>query len=124
MKLLKRFGYYLIGVSLGSIIVLFIWKGKDVAFPYGPDARTLSSIRKKTLTYSESAKNSMNEFKIDTTYINAILLNGDVKFGKSEPRKKPCAEYYITGKHNEKQVDIYVIRCDSTATVDKVWLKN
>lgn len=124
MKLFKRIGYYLIGVSLGSIIVLFIWKGKDVAFPYGPDARTLSSIRKKTLTYSESAKNSMNEFKIDTTYINAILLTGDVKFGKSEPRKKPCAEYYITGNHNEKQVDFYVIRCDSTATIDKVWLKN
>ncbi|MEQ6123961.1 DUF4258 domain-containing protein [Pseudotenacibaculum sp. MALMAid0570] len=124
MKLLKRVGFYLIGVTFGSIIVLFIWKGKDVAFPYGPDARTLSSIRKKTLLYSENAEKSMKEFEIDSTYIKAILVSGDVSFGKSEPRKKPCAEYYISGTHNEKQVDFYVIRCDSTATIDKVWLKN
>tara|TARA_R110002073_G_scaffold128999_2_gene275026 strand:- start:5036 stop:5410 length:375 start_codon:yes stop_codon:yes gene_type:complete len=124
MKLLKRIGYYLIGLSLGSVVVLFIWKGKDVSFDYGPDARTLKTIRKKTLTYSESATKSMNDLKIDTTAINSILVSGDVRFGKSEARKKPCAEYYITGEYNERTVDFYVIRCDSTATIDKVWLKD
>jgi len=124
MKLLKRIGYYLIGLSLGSVVVLFIWKGKDVSFDYGPDARTLKTIRKKTLNYSESAIKSMDDLKIDTTAINSILLTGDVRFGKSEARKKPCAEYYITGKHNESTIDFYVIRCDSIATIDKVWLKD
>ena len=99
-------------------------KGKNVSFPYGPDARTLSSIRKKVLTYSPEASSQMIQQKIDTAAINSILRNGDVRFGKSKARKKPCAEYFITGKHNDTAIDFYVIRCDSTATVDKVWLKN
>ncbi len=124
MKLLKRIGFYLIGVSLGSIIVLFIWKGKDVSFPYGPDARTLSSIRKKQIVYSESAKATMIQFQIDSTAINAILLTGDVDFGKSKARLKPCAEYYISGIYNEKKIDFYIKRCDSIATIKTVWLKD
>jgi len=47
MNLFKRFIYYLIGVSFGSIIVYFIWKGKDVSFDYGMDARTLRLSEQK-----------------------------------------------------------------------------
>ena len=124
MKLLKRIGFYLIGVSLGCIVVLFIWKGKDVSFDYGPDARTLKTIRKKTILYSEQAKKLMGEMSIDTMAVNHILHTGDVKFNKSEPRKKPCAEYFITGKYSDLELDMYVIRCDSIATIDKIWIKD
>ena len=65
MNLFKRFIYYLIGVSLGSILVYFIWKGKEVSFDYGMDARTLKSIRTKKLHYSENARSSMKEMAID-----------------------------------------------------------
>ena len=36
--------------------------------------------------------------KIDSTAIDYILLHGDVDFGKSNQRKKPCPEYSITGE--------------------------
>lgn len=125
MKLLKRIGYYLIGVSLGSIVVLFIWKGKDVSFDYGMDARTLSSIRKKQLVYSDEAKQAMTSFKIDTATIKYILNNrADVDFDKSKARLKPCAEYYIIGKDSLQSIHFYVKRCDSIATVEKLWKKN
>ena len=124
MQFLKRFGYYLIGVSLGSIIVLFVWKGKDVAFPYGPNARTLRSIQKKQLQYSRTAKEIMMKASIDTSYVQALLVTGDVKFGKSKPRLKPCAEYFITGTHKERNIELYIQRCDSIATVQTVWVKN
>ena len=65
MNLFKRFIYYLIGVSFGSIIVYFIWKGKDVSFYYGMYARTLKTIRTKKLYYSENAKFSMSQIMID-----------------------------------------------------------
>jgi hypothetical protein len=123
MPLLKRIGYYLIGLSLGCVVVFFIWKGKDVSFDYGPDARTLKTIRTKQKTFSEEAKASLLKNKLDTAAINAILLNGDVHFGKSNPRKKPCAEYYISGEYETKKIDFWAIRCDSTVTIDKVWLK-
>jgi hypothetical protein len=122
--MLKRVGYYLIGVALGSILVLFIWKGKDVSFPYGPNARTLRSIQKKQIEYSASAELIMNKAEIDTTYVQAVILSGEVDFDKSKPRIKPCAEYFISGSHNEKNIDIYVRRCDSIATIQTVWVKN
>ena len=120
MQWLKRFGFYLVGVTLGSIIVLFIWKGKDVSFDYGMDARTLKTIRIKKRLFSEDAQQVMATSKVDTTTISTILNHGDVDFGKSKPRLKPCAEYYITGKDSLKNINLYIIRCDSTATIDKI----
>ena len=124
MGLLKRFGYYLIGLSLGSVLVLFIWKGKNVAFPYGPDARTLSSIRKKQLIYAEDVKGMMSKIQIDTSEIQKLLTQGDVDFGKSKPRLTPCAEYLISGIHAKKTINMYVKRCDSTALIERMWLED
>ncbi|MDT7831883.1 DUF4258 domain-containing protein [Flavobacteriaceae bacterium S356] len=123
MHWIKRIGYYLIGLSLGSVVVFFIWKGKDVSFDYGPDARTLKSIRVKKMIYSNDALNTLSKNSLDSTAIQSILLNGDVNFSKSDQRKKPCGEYYISGKYNESNIDFWVIRCDSISTIDKVWLK-
>ncbi|MGQ3678110.1 DUF4258 domain-containing protein [Tenacibaculum discolor] len=120
MQWLKRVGYYLIGIALGSLVVLFIWKGKDVSFDYGMDARTLKTIRIKKRLFSDNAQQILATSKIDTATISTILNHGDVDFGKSKPRLKPCAEYFITGKDTLNHIDLYVIRCDSTATIDKI----
>ncbi|TYP98844.1 hypothetical protein C7447_102160 [Tenacibaculum adriaticum] len=119
MQLLKRFGYYFIGLALGSVAVLFFWKQKDVSFDYGMDARTLKTIRIRKRIFSEEAKQNMLLHKIDTAQISTILKSGDVDFDKSKPRQKPCAEYLITSK----KVDLYVVRCDSTSTIKKVIVK-
>ncbi|MGG6231395.1 DUF4258 domain-containing protein [Tenacibaculum sp. SDUM215027] len=120
MHLLKRFGYYLIGIALGSLVVLFIWKGKDVSFDYGMDARTLKTIRIKKRLFSDNAQQILATSKIDTATISTILNHGDVDFGKSKPRLKPCAEYFITGKDSLNHIDLYITRCDSTATINKI----
>ncbi|CAM1366107.1 conserved hypothetical protein [Tenacibaculum litoreum] len=120
MQWLKRVGYYLIGITLGSLVVLFIWKGKDVSFDYGMDARTLKTIRIKKRLFSDNAQQILATSKIDTATVSTILNHGDVDFGKSKPRLKPCAEYFITGKDSLNHIDLYIIRCDSTATIDKI----
>ncbi|WNW02329.1 DUF4258 domain-containing protein [Tenacibaculum sp. HL-MS23] len=120
MQFLKRFGYYAIGLGFGSLIVLFIWKGKDVSFDYGMDARTLKTIRIRKRLLSDKAVQVLTNSAIDTATVSAILKNGDVDFGKSKPRIKPCPEYFITGKDSLKHIDLYVIRCDSTTTIDKI----
>ncbi|WP_271405068.1 DUF4258 domain-containing protein [Tenacibaculum soleae] len=120
MQLLKRFGYYAIGLGFGAIIVLFIWKGKDVSFDYGMDARTLKTIRIKKRLFSDKAKQVMVSTAIDSATISTILNNGDVNFSKSKPRIKPCPEYFITGKDSLNHIDLYITRCDSTATINKI----
>lgn len=118
--LIKRIGYYLVGLSLGSIGVYFFWQKKNATFDYGMDARTLKTIRIKKRLFSEDAKTAMQKFDIDTLKISTILYTGDVDFGKGKPRQKPCAEYFITGKRELENVSLLVKRCDSTATIEKV----
>ena len=118
--LVKRIFYYLVGLSLGSIAVYFFWQKKNATFDYGMDSRTLKTIRIKKRLFSEDAKTAMLIFNIDTLKISNILTNGDVDFGKGKPRQTPCAEYFITGNNELENISLLVIRCDSTATVNKI----
>ena len=118
--LIKRIGYYLVGLSIGAVGVYFFWQKKQATFDYGMDARTLKTIRVRKRLFSEEAKLAMEKHNIDTLKIATILYTGDVDFGKGKPREKPCAEYYITGKKELKNVNLLVKRCDSTATIQKV----
>lgn len=122
--LLKRIGYYLIGFSIGAIAVYFFWQKKDASFDYGMDARTLKTIRIRERLYSDEAKKVMQEFQIDTTKISKILHSGDVDFGKGKPRQKPCAEYYVTGKEELKNISLYIVRCDSTSMIKDIFVEN
>jgi hypothetical protein len=118
--LVKRIFYYLVGLSLGSVAVYFFWQKKNASFDYGMDARTLKTIRIRKRLFSDEAKASMQRFNIDTSKVSKILHLGDVDFGKGSPRQKPCAEYFITGKKELKNVSLLVKRCDSNATIEKV----
>ncbi|WP_407281507.1 DUF4258 domain-containing protein [Tenacibaculum maritimum] len=66
----------------------------------------------------------MLTYNIDTTKISKVLKYGDVNFSKSKARKKPCAEYYITGADNLQNISLYIKRCDSIATITNVYLLN
>ncbi|CAI8363742.1 MAG: Uncharacterised protein [Polaribacter sp. SA4-10] len=118
--LVKRIFYYLVGLSLGSVAVYFFWQKKNASFDYGMDARTLKTLRIRERLFSEQAKLSMRQHRIDTTMISNILYLGDVDFGKSDQRKKPCGEYYITGTDALKSIHLLVKRCDSTATIEEI----
>jgi len=118
--LIKRIGYYLVGLSIGCVGVYFFWQKKKATFDYGMDARTLKSIRIKERMFSKDAKSAMYKFNIDTLNISTILYTGDVDFGKSNQRKEPCAEYYITGTKELENVSLLVKRCDSASTIKQV----
>jgi|TARA_R110002126_G_scaffold291189_4_gene450853 hypothetical protein len=118
--LLKRIGYFLVGVSISSVGVYFFWQKKNATFDYGMDARTLKTIRIKKRIFSDDAKRVMQNSDIDTLKIATILYTGDVDFGKSKPRQKPCAEYFVSGNNELDNVSLYVSRCDSTTTIEKI----
>ncbi|MFV0248341.1 MAG: DUF4258 domain-containing protein [Tenacibaculum sp.] len=123
MQLLKRIGYYLIGVGIGSVGVLYFWKNKKVSFDYGPNARTLKSIRIKERFIPKNIEEILIEKNIDTSYISTILMHGNVIFDKSKPRLKPCAEYFVSGKDSLKHISLYIVRCDSTAILKNIFFK-
>ncbi|MDG2194438.1 MAG: DUF4258 domain-containing protein [Polaribacter sp.] len=123
MNWLKRIGYYLIGFSIGAIAVAFFWKQKKVSFDYGMDARTLKTIRIRQKIYSQEAQVALAKNNLDTIAINYLLRNGDVNFSKSNQHEKPCAKYLIEGTYKNKAINLWVARCDSTSTIEKVFIK-
>ena len=117
MNLLQRFGYYLVGLSIGLVIVFFFFKEKGTTFDYGFDARVLKSIRIKKIIYAEMVVSELTKNNLDSTAINHILKKGDVNFSESLPRQKPCAIYNIEGDFNNKDMVLTVENCDSIATI-------
>ncbi len=120
MQLLKRVGYYLVGLSIGSIAVFFFWKQKNVSFDYLPNARTLKNIRVKERLFSENAKQVMISKQIDSAMISQILQFGEVDFSKSKPRQLPCREYWVDSEGMEKQISLIIKNCDSIATIEQI----
>ena len=68
MTFIHRFAYFLLGLTVGSIFVYFIWEKKEVVFNYLPNARLLSDISRKDLLYSPMFKENLDSKKIDTRF--------------------------------------------------------
>lgn len=124
MKLYQRILYILTGLCIGTVFALFILNKKNVTFDYGPNARTLKSIRTKPeIIISENAEFNAIKVKLDSVALAYVLNKGDVDFSKSQPRTKPCQKYWIDASIYDQDIAVIIKRCDSTATVEEVIIK-
>jgi hypothetical protein len=118
MKLLHRIGYYLGGFSIGLVILAFFLSGKRASCAYFPEDRVLKNIGIKAHSYSDEAMEAMSLFHLDTTAVNQLISDGDVDFGGSDTRRKPCGVYLIDSKTAEgKSLQITVENCEKLAKV-------
>ncbi|TNJ46447.1 hypothetical protein KFZ70_13520 [Tamlana fucoidanivorans] len=118
MKLIQRIGYYLGGFSMGLIILAFFLNGKKTSCSYGPESRVLKNINSKHMVFSKKAEDDILQLNTDSVTVHTILKKGSIDFLNSAPRKKPCGEYIIFDKtENKKEIAITVKNCDSIATI-------
>ena len=112
MAFLKRFGWYLIGFSIGLVFLTIFLKKKSedtgVEFCYLPNCRVLKALREQPLEVTD-----LLQKKVDTAAVAYLLREGDVDFQSSEPRGKPCGTFNISGCYNEQQLQLTLQRCDS-----------
>ena len=113
---LWRFAWYLVGIGIGIILVLIFFGNRDIEFNYLPEARVKKNILKKNIRYSPNIIHQMKTFHIDSSNVLDILHNGSIVFSKSNPRKKPCGEYYF----KKKWISLSIKNCDSTAYVFEI----
>ena len=110
MSFLKRFGYYLIGLSIGLLFLAFFLRkkaeGTGVEFCYLPNCRVLKELRSKPLQI-DSTLTGMQ----DTLAIRFLLREGDVAFGQSEPRAEPCGIYVVNGDFNGNHLRLTFENC-------------
>lgn len=120
MTFKQRLPYFLGGLTIGIIFVLFIWSKKDTqSFDYGPNARVLKNIRIKDRIFSSEALTVLNSKKIDTASISQILKNGNVDIW-NKIKLDTCIQYNIKGRKNLKNVTLTITNCNSTAIINKI----
>lgn len=111
MPFLKRFGWYLIGFSIGLIFLAFFLRKKSedtgAEFCYLPNCRVLKALRSNPLEFGPEVAAVR-----DTLAIEYLLKEGDVQFDQSEPRAEPCGIYVVTGEYEGKALQLTLENCE------------
>lgn len=123
MKLIHRVGYYLGGFAIGMVILFFFLGGKQVSCAYGPNARTIKNIGIKKHIYSEEVQAAMLNHSLDTLAITQLIRSGNVNFSESDTRSEGCKTYLIENTLEERDVELRVQNCDSSATIQSLVIK-
>ena len=116
MSLLKRLGFYLIGLAIGLVLLAFFLNRKRAEFCYLPNCRVLKELRSKPLSFSEEFSNDLQELAVDSVLVYTFLSQGDVDFGASDTGAEPCPVYRIEAESGENLMELTVENCDTLVT--------
>jgi hypothetical protein len=125
MKFQFRLAYYLFGLLLGAVFVMWYLKSKatdrGVEFCYFPNCRVLKDLRSKSLEIDSLAKISLKEKWVTMEDIKKSLTYGDVDFEKSNEPYRKGKIYIIEGKtSNNEDITITMINYEHKVLIEKI----
>ncbi len=124
MAFLKRLGWYLVGLSIGIVFLVFFLKKKSdetgTEFCYFPNCRVLKDMQSKPLVFSEDIGTTAK----DSLLVNSFLKDGSIDFGKSDTKSKPCKTYIISNTIEGKNWVLEVKNCQDKVLIEKTTLLN
>ena len=125
MSFLKRLGFFVFGLSIGIVFLVFFFKQKTketgTEFCYLPNCRVLKDLRSKAYSYSDEVTQLMATGATDSLKIKAFFINGDVDFKNSDTKSEPCKTYKIDYETTEKGVQtLTVINCPTKIRIEKI----
>ena len=124
MAFLKRLGWYLVGLSIGIIFLVFFIKKKTgesgIEFCYFPNCRVLKDLRSKPLVFDENLPLTYR----DTLLLQSFLKEGDVDFRRSDTKAEPCKIYLITQEVDGKDLELQIENCPEQVIAKGVQIKN
>ncbi len=115
MAFLRRLLFYIIGIGLGVALVKVFFGERDLDYAYAPQARVKKIFRTKVIDSTSLVQPELDLSK-DSLYYHAVV-DGKIKFGESDPRKKPCGEYVLFYSHESYP---YLIRLENCADTVRV----
>ena len=119
MTFKQRLPFFLGGLTIGIIVVVFFLGKKETTFDYFPNARVLKNIRIKHRLFSDGSLEKINSKQIDTAQISEILRNGNVDIS-NKIKIDSCTEYTIKGKKELKNIELTVTNCETTALIKHI----
>lgn len=123
MTFKQRLPFFLGGLTVGIIIVVFFLGKKNTTFDYGPNARILKNLRVKERIYSEEALAVLNSNNLDTALVSIILQNGNVDISNKIKLDTCLYQYNIKGKQKLNNILLTVKNCDSIVYIEKISVK-
>jgi hypothetical protein len=125
MKFYQRFAFFLFGLLIGIIFLIYFLgakaKSRGVTFCYLPNCRVLKEIRSKPFFYSEKSSKVLAESWIDTVDIKNTLTYGEVDFSKSNIKEGAAKLYIIEGKTiNQVPVTLEVLNYESKVVLKEI----
>ena len=125
MKFQFRLAYYLFGLLLGAVFVMWYLKSKatdrGVEFCYFPNCRVLKDLRSKSLEIDSLAKISLKEKWVTMEDIKKSLTYGDVDFEKSNEPYRKGKIYIIEGKtSNNQDITITMVNYEHKVLLEKI----
>ncbi|WP_396137587.1 DUF4258 domain-containing protein [Flavobacterium sp.] len=125
MKFQFRLAYYLFGLLLGGIFVMWFLKSKatsrGVEFCYFPNCRVLKDLRSKSLEIDSLAQQSIKEKWVTLEDIKQSLTYGDVDFEKSNEPYRKGKIYIIEGKTSKNEdITITMVNYPTKVLLEKI----
>lgn len=114
MTFARRFRYYLIGVSLGFLIVFFIFRGKG--FSWLPGNRVLIALQESTLYTTPLQDCLLDCYGISKNDVFDLIDSGTVNFKKSNPKGEQ-KEYLV---ESDKYSISFIQLNDTAARLNQV----
>ena len=125
MKFQFRLAYYLFGLLLGGIFVMWFLKSKatdrGVEFCYFPNCRVLKDLRSKSLEIDSLAQQSFKEKWVTLEDIKQSLTYGDIDFEKSNEPYRKGKIYIIEGKTSKNEdITITMVNYPTKVLLEKI----
>lgn len=113
MKFTQRLAYYLFGLLIGAMFLVFFFGQKKTSFCYFPNCRVLKDLRNKPLLYSNTAEQKLAEDWVNIEDIRNCLTNGKVVFSESGEKVEKGKLYVIKGKNvNNEPITVQMVNYD------------
>lgn len=124
MYFLRRLGWYLLGLSIGLVFLVFFLKkksdGTGTEFCYLPNCRVLKDLRTKPLLYDKGVLVQMNQFQLDSLAIKNFFWEGVVDFSQSDTKSTSCKTYVIKNGFDNKKWSLKVKNCKSNTIIEQI----
>jgi hypothetical protein len=125
MKFQFRLAYYLFGLLLGGVFVMWFLKSKatdrGVEFCYFPNCRVLKDLRSKSLEIDSLAQQSLKDKWVTLEDIKQSLTYGDVDFEKSNEPYRKGKIYIIEGKTSKNEdITITMVNYPTKVLLEKI----
>lgn len=117
MSFSQRLRYYLLGLGMGLVFLLFIFGNRLFSWSYLPNERVLAEIKTKKIKFSPQSLTYINNHKISKNFIlDTALVKGKINFKESKAQEVPCPRYTLY----YGSLKIKFTKCKTWVTVDTI----